>query len=74
MEYTIYIQKNRFEEKWDNLSDGALKNFMKKLCSEINNEFRECNIFGYVYDSDSSSELAFCEQAPDEDFIFSREQ
>jgi len=72
VEYTIYIQKNRFEEKWDNLSDGTLKNFMKKLCSEINNEFRECHINGYVYDTDSSSELAFCEQVPEGTFTFER--
>ena len=74
VEYTIYIQKSRFEEKWDDLSDGALKNFMKKLCSEINNEFKECYIYGYVYDTDSSSELAFCEQVPAGAFTFDREQ
>lgn len=73
IEYTIYIQKNRFEKKWDNISDGALKNFMKKLCSEINNEFKECHTKGYVYDTDSSSELAFCEQIPEGMFTFDRE-
>lgn len=74
VEYTIYIQKNRFEEKWDKLSDSVLKNFMKKLCSEINGEFRECHILGYVYDTDSYSELAYCEQVPEGDFNFYREQ
>ncbi|HYF82209.1 MAG TPA: stalk domain-containing protein [Clostridia bacterium] len=74
MEYTIYIQKNRFEEKWDKLSDSTLKNFMKKLCSEINSEFKDCYIYGYVYDTDSSSELAVCEQVPEGEFTFDREQ
>ncbi|MHB1394392.1 MAG: stalk domain-containing protein [Clostridia bacterium] len=74
VEYTIYVQKSRFEEKWDDLSDGALKNFMKKLCSEINNEFDKCYIYGYVYDTDSSTQLAFCEQVPDGAFTFEREQ
>ena len=74
VEYAIYIQKNRFEEKWDNLSDGALKNFMKKLCTEINSEFKECYVFGQVYDTDSGSELAFCEQIPEGVFTFDREQ
>lgn len=74
VEYTVYVQKNRFEEKWEDLSDGTLKNFMKKLCSEINNEFRDCKVSGYVYDTDSSSELAFCQQEPEGEFTFEREQ
>lgn len=73
VEYTIYIQKSRFEEEWDKLSDRTLENFMKKLCSEINNEFKGCYITGNTYDTDSSSELAYCEQTTDGDFIFSRE-
>lgn len=72
--YTIYIQRDRFEEEWEDLSDGTLKNFMKKLCSEIGNEFKDCSIYGYVYDTDGSSELAFCEQVPDGEFSFSREE
>lgn len=74
VEYTIYIQKDRFEEEWEDLSDGTLKNFMKKLVSEISNEFKNCHIYGYVYDMDSSSELAICEQVPEGEFIFDREE
>jgi hypothetical protein len=47
---------------------------MNKLCSEINKEFEDCQIIGYVYDTDSGIELAYCEQIPDEEFTFEREQ
>ena len=74
VEYTVYIQRNRFEERWDKLTDSTLKNFMKKLCSEINNEFRECHVLGCVFDIDGYNELACCEQVPQGEFTFSREQ
>lgn len=74
MEYMIYVQENRFKEEWKDITDGALKNFMKKLCSEINYEFKECHVTGYVFDIESGRQLAFCEQIPQGDFIFEREQ
>ncbi len=72
VEYTVYIKEERFEEKWAKLTDTTLKNFMKKLCDEINNEFKECYVLGSVSDIDSGSELAYCERAPKEEYIFIR--
>lgn len=74
MEYTIYIQRDRFEEEWNKLKDSALKNFMKKLCSEISDKFSKCHITGIVYDTDSGSQLAYCEQVPGGTFTFERDQ
>lgn len=74
VEYTIYIQKDRFEDEWEKLSDNTVKNLMRKLCGEISSEFSECYIYGYIYDTDSYSDLAFCEQTVDGNFIFEREQ
>ncbi len=74
VEYRVFIQKSKFEEKWDKLSDNTLKSFMKRLCSEINNEFKGSHISGYVYDTGSGSELASCEQLPDGEYSFSRGQ
>lgn len=71
MEYTAYVQKSRFEEKWDKISENALKIFMRKLCGEIAKEFKKCHIAGSIYDADSGSELVSCEQAPGEEFYFS---
>ncbi|MEA4847922.1 MAG: stalk domain-containing protein [Clostridiaceae bacterium] len=72
-ECTAYIQKDRFEEKWDALPDNSVKNLMRKLCNDINKEFKECYIYGYIYDTDSNEELAFCEQTVEGDFVFGRE-
>ena len=74
VEYTMNIQESRFNEEWEDISDSTLKSFMKSLCIRINSEFSECYVFGYVYDTDSESELAYCEQIPDKEFIFQREQ
>lgn len=74
LEYKAFVQKNKFEGKWHNISDSALKNLMKKLCGEINNEFRRCYINGYIYDTDDNTELAVCEQTPEGTFTFYSEQ
>ncbi len=74
VEYTLNIQESRFHEEWEELSDTTLKNFMKRLCSRINSEFSECYVLGYVYDTDSESVLAQCEQIPEGAFTFDREQ
>jgi hypothetical protein len=74
VEYTLFIQEKRFDKEWEALPDTTVKTFMNKLCSEINKEFEDCQIIGYVYDTDSGIELAYCEQIPDEEFTFEREQ
>jgi hypothetical protein len=73
-EYTIYIHKDRFEDEWKVLSDNTVKNLMSRLCSEIVSEFKECYIYGYIYDTDNNRDLAFCERTVDGDFIFGMEQ
>ena len=73
MKFTAYIQRDRFGEKWDSLSDNSLKNFMRKLCRDLTEEFKECCIYGYIYDTDNNEELAFCEQTVEGDFVFGRE-
>jgi hypothetical protein len=73
MEFTAYIQRDRFGREWNSLSDNTLKNFMKKLCGDISGEFEECYIYGYIYDTDNNEELAFCEQTVEGDFVFDRE-
>jgi len=72
-EFTAYIQRDRFRKEWNSLSDKSLKNFMEKLCSDIAGEFEECYIYGYIYDTDSNEELAYCEQTVEGDFVFGRE-
>jgi hypothetical protein len=47
---------------------------MEKLCSDITREFNECYVYGYIYDTDSNEELAFCEQTVEGDFVFGREE
>ncbi len=74
IEYTLFIQEKRFDKEWEALPDTTIKTFMNKLCSEINKEFENCHIIGYVYDTDSDSEMAYCEQIPDGEFTFEREQ
>jgi len=74
VEYTIFIQGNKFEEKWNKLADNNIRGFMKRLCSEIQkNELKKCHITGYVYNTDSGSYRASCELAPNGDFYFERE-
>lgn len=73
MEYKAYIQKDKFDTEWSSLSDSSLKNFMRKLCNDLTKEFKECYIYGYVYDTDNDEELAFCEQTVEGDFVFGRE-
>ncbi len=73
MKFTAYIQRDRFRKEWNSLSDKSLKNFMEKLCSDITREFNECYVYGYIYDTDSNEELAYCEQTVEGDFVFGRE-
>lgn len=72
--YTVYVRKDRFKDRWDSISEGTLKNFMKKLCSEIRKEFAGCNITGSIFDTDGSKRLSVCEQYGEEAFSFSLEQ
>lgn len=74
VEYTLYIQENRFDKEWEALPDTTIKTFMSKLCTEINKEFGNSLIIGYVYDTDSGIELAYCERTLDGEFTFQREQ
>lgn len=73
MEYRAYIQKDRFGIEWNSLPDNSVKNFMRKLCNDITGELKDCYIYGYIYDTSSDEELAFCEQTVEGDFVFSRE-
>lgn len=74
VEFFLNIQGSRFGKEWEGLSDNSLRAFMKKLCGEIQLEFGECQVYGYVYDTDNEAELAECEQQPNSTFIFDREQ
>ncbi|HYE81333.1 MAG TPA: stalk domain-containing protein [Clostridia bacterium] len=75
IEFNAFIQKSKFEEEWKKISDSSLNGFMKKLCREIQkDELKKCLVAGYIYDTDSGRQLAFCEQSPDKNFIFRREQ
>jgi hypothetical protein len=74
IKYYADIQLDEYEDKWEKLSDNAVKNFMKKLCSEIIKTFgSDCAVNGYFYDIDSGYELANCCQLPGEEFEFWRE-
>lgn len=71
IKYYADIQLDEFEDKWEKLSDNTVKNFMKKLCSEIIKTFgSDCAVYGYFYDIDSGNELANCSQLPEEEFEF----
>lgn len=73
--YSVYTKLDKYSERWNKLTDGALKNFMKMLSNKINGELRrKCHVEGAIYDSDSGKPLAFCEQKVEGDFYFSREQ
>lgn len=74
VEFMVYFRKSKFEEKWSKTSDNILRAFMRKICSDIGGTFKGCQINGYIYDSDSGSELASCEQLPKGDFTFGRVQ
>jgi len=74
MTYTVYVWKDRFKDRWDSISEGTLKNFMKKLCSEIRKEFAGCNVTGSIFDTDGSKRLSVCEQYGEGAFSFSLEQ
>jgi len=73
MEYKAYIQKGSFKGAWNSIPDKSVEIFMRKLCSEIKNEFKECYIYGCIYDTDGDEELAFCEQTVEGDFVFHKE-
>jgi len=75
IKYSVYIKLDKYSDRWNKLTDDAVKNFMKMLCNKIDREFkRKCHFEGAIYDSNSEKPLAFCEQKVEGDFYFSREQ
>jgi len=71
IEYFADIQLGKFGEQWNKVSEYAVKNFMKKLNSEIRKEFGNgCAVIGHIYDTDGKVELAYCSLSPDSDFEF----
>lgn len=73
MEFTIHMQGAAYSKEWERLSDNNVKYLMEKVSAQIMNKFGECHVLGYVYDTDSESILAYCEQMPGGRFIFEKE-
>ena len=58
IEFYVYINLDKYEDEWEDLTDNQVKTFMGYIYDDIQDEFDEASITGYVIDSDSDDELA----------------
>ena len=58
--YTINIDFDDYESKWDSLADAAIKAYMVKVYDYITEQgsFNDTNVIGYFYDTDGKDNLA----------------
>jgi hypothetical protein len=66
------IDMSRYDSQWDKLSDSRVKGLLSKLVGEINAQYKDCEINGVIYDTNTEEELASCYKYPKQEFSFSR--
>jgi len=58
IEFFVYVNLRNYDQKWRALSDSSVKKLMQYIYEDIEDEFDDAKISGYVIDSDSDDELA----------------
>jgi uncharacterized protein YneR len=56
--FYVNINYNTYGDEWDDLSDSQIKTFMAKIYNDIEDEFENSYIEGYVYDTYNKKNLA----------------
>lgn len=56
--FYVNIDYNLYEDEWDNLSDDEINDLMIDIYEDIEDEYDDADILGYVYDTDGDEEMA----------------
>jgi len=56
--FTINIDCDDYQDEWDDLSNSTIITLMSHIRNDIEDEFDDADIEGYVYDTDSEENLA----------------
>ncbi|MGE5631207.1 MAG: hypothetical protein ACM3TR_08950 [Caulobacteraceae bacterium] len=72
VDFSVGISHYKYGEEWDKITDYRVKSFMSKLSGDIRAQFRECEINGIIYDTDTKEELASSQISPGKSFDFTR--
>jgi hypothetical protein len=55
--FYVEIDYDEYSDEWDALTNSEIKEFMKDIYSDIEDEFEDADIKGRVYDTDSDEYL-----------------
>ncbi len=50
--FYVYIDYDRYEDEWEDLSDSEIRSFMSHIYADIEDEYDDEDIVGYIYDED----------------------
>ena len=56
--FNVYMDYDRYDDEWDDLRDRDIEYFMEDIYLEIEEEFEDADIVGYIYDWDGKTKLA----------------
>lgn len=56
--FNVYMDYDRYDDEWDDLRDRDIEYFMEDIYMEIEEEFEDAEIVGYIYDWDGKTKLA----------------
>ena len=56
--FNVYMDYDRYDDEWDDLRDRDIEYFMEDIYMEIEEEFEDADIVGYIYDWDGKTKLA----------------
>ncbi len=56
--FNVYMDYDRYEDEWDDLKNRDIEYFMEDIYFEIEYEFEDADIIGYIYDWDGNTRLA----------------
>lgn len=56
--FNVYMDYDRYDDEWDDLRDRDIEYFMEDVYFEIEYEFEDADIIGYIYDWDGATTLA----------------
>ncbi|MBA4535238.1 copper amine oxidase N-terminal domain-containing protein [Brevibacillus halotolerans] len=57
IDVTIKVDLDDYKSKYEDLSDSEIKKFIKDICDDIWDEFKDADIEGTIYDTDGKDDL-----------------
>lgn len=57
LEVDVDLSNRRDKDAWDDLSERNVERFIEKMVDDIQREYRDCNVKGYIRDSDAREDL-----------------